>query len=460
MSKNIFGRSLLAATAIGLGLAAAPASAGLFNPETFVLDNGMRVIVVTNRRAPVVSHWVWYMVGGADSPVGKSGLPHYLEHLMFKGTETIPPGEFSKIVARNGGSDNAQTSPDYTAYFQNIARDRLEMVMEMEADRMTNLVMSEEQAIAERSVIIEERQSRVDNDPGARLGEQMNAVQYLNHPYQDPIIGWRHEIESYTREDALAFYDEWYAPNNAVLIVAGDVDMAELRPLAERIYGAIPAREVRTRQRVDEPPQEAPRQVTLADPRVVQPSFIRSYLAPSQRQIGWQKAMAMDLFAEVLGGGNTSRLYRELVVDKAMATGAGSFYRGSSFDETTFRIYASPRAGGDLGELEQAVDEVLDRALKEGVTEEEVERIKKRLRASAIYARDSLSGSIRVIGRALAAGLEIEDVEEWPERLEKITADMVNETARELIQPGASVTGYLKTAEAPANGVEAHGEEG
>ena len=252
------------------------AEAALFNPETFTLDNGMQVVVVTDRRAPVVSHHVWYKVGSADSPPGKSGLPHFLEHLMFKGTENLAPGEFSEIVARNGGNENAFTGSDYTGYYQTIARDRLELVMEMEADRMTNLVLDDAAVLPERDVVLEERSQRVDNDPGSRLAEQLNAAQYLNHPYRLPVIGWRHEMESYTREDALDFYRTWYAPNNAVLIVAGDIDAEELRPLAERYYGAIPRRDVPERVRVQEPPQQAAREVELIDPRVRQPSWSRS----------------------------------------------------------------------------------------------------------------------------------------------------------------------------------------
>ena len=253
-------RPKLPAVCLGVALALTtvtgkPARSALFNPETFTLDNGMQVVVVTNRRAPVVSHHVWYKIGSADSPYGKSGLAHFLEHLMFKGTKSLAPGEFSRIVARNGGNENAFTGPDYTGYFQTIARDRLELVMQMEADRMTNLKLGEQEVVNERSVVLEERSQRVDNDPGARLSEQLNATQYYHHPYRIPVIGWRHEIESYTREDALAFYDAWYAPNNAVLIVAGDIDAAELRPLAEKYYGAIPARPVPPRIRVRSRPR-------------------------------------------------------------------------------------------------------------------------------------------------------------------------------------------------------------
>ena len=236
--------------AASLTLAASSAGqASIFNPETFTLDNGMEVVVVPNHRAPVVAHWVWYRVGTADSPPGKSGLPHFLEHLMFKATETIPQGEFSKIVARNGGNDNALTSYDFTAYYQMIARDRLELVMGMEADRMVNLQLTEEAVLPERDVVIEERRSRIENEPGSLLGEQLNAAQYLHHPYRLPVIGWMHEMQSYTLEDAIDFYKIWYAPNNAILVVAGDITAEELKPMAERTYGQVPSRPVPERER-------------------------------------------------------------------------------------------------------------------------------------------------------------------------------------------------------------------
>lgn len=420
--------------------------AAVFNPETFTLDNGMQVVVVTNRRAPVVSHHVWYKIGSADSPVGKSGLPHFLEHLMFKGTENLESGEFSRIVARNGGNENAFTGPDYTGYFQTIARDRLETVMRMEADRMTNLRLEPGEVLTERDVVLEERSQRVDNDPGARLGEMVNAAQYLNHPYRLPIIGWRHEMADYTREDALDFYRTWYAPNNAVLIVAGDIDAAELRPLAEKYYGAIPARPVPARQRLVEPPQQAAREVDLADARVQQPSLIRSYLAPSFNAGASEHAYALEVLAEILGGTSTSRLYRTLVIDQKLATSAGAYYRGTALDLTTFRVYASPRPGVSLEELEAAVDAQLARLESEPITAAEVERATGRMTAEAVYALDSLSRAVRSFGAALATGGTVEDVEAWPERIAAVTAEQVNAAAAYVLDPEGSVTGRLKPA--------------
>jgi zinc protease len=464
-------RIKLPAACLGVALAVTAVAARLaesavFNPETFTLDNGMQVVVVTNRRAPVVSHHVWYKVGSADSPLGKSGLPHFLEHLMFKGTESLAPGEFSRIVARNGGNENAFTGPDYTGYFQTIAKDRLELVMRMEADRMANLHLDEQEVLHERSVVLEERSQRIDNDPGSRLSEQLNATQYYHHPYRIPVIGWRHEMASYTLEDALDFYRKWYAPNNAVLIVAGDIDVEELRPLAEKYYGAIPARPVPERIRVQEPPQEAPRQIVLSDPRVQQPSWTRSYLAPSFTAGATAHAYPLEVLAEIFGGTSTSRLYRSLVIEQKLATSAGAYYRGSSLDPTTFRVYASPRPGITLDQLEAAVDAELERLRSEPITDKEVARATQRLVAEATYAQDSLSTAVRSFGVALATGRKVEDVEAWPERIDAVTAAEVNAAAAHVFRPEYSVTGRLvsaphrTTASVPAPAVPPRGLTG
>jgi zinc protease len=459
MAMTAISRACGAGVALVLTLTTVGASseAAVFDPETFTLDNGMQVVVVTNRRAPVVSHHVWYKVGSADSPPGKSGLAHFLEHLMFKGTANLESGEFSRIVARNGGSENAFTGPDYTGYFQNIAKDRLETVMRMEADRMTNLRLEPGEVLTERDVVLEERSQRVDNDPGARLGEVVNATQYLNHPYRLPVIGWRHEMASYTREDALAFYRTWYAPNNAVLIVAGDIDAAELRPLAEKYYGVIPARPRPARQRLAEPPQEAPRAVELADPRVQQPSWIRSYLAPSLNAGATEHAYALEVLAEILGGTSTSRLYRSLVIDQKLASSAGAYYRGTALDLATFRVYASPRPGVSLDELEAAVEAELTRLESEPITPQEVGRASSRMIAEAVYARDSLSTAVRSFGAALATGGTVEDVEAWPERIAAVTPAQVNAAAAHVFAADRSVTGRLSPAPVATAAIEPSG---
>ncbi len=426
---------------------AAPAGAGVFNPETFTLANGMQVVVVPNHRAPVVVHMVWYRVGSADDPAGKSGLAHFLEHLMFKGTEKVPGDEFSRTVARNGGNQNAFTSSDYTGYFEKVAKGRLALVMALEADRMVNLVLTDAAVLPERKVILEERRSRTDNEPGALLREQVSAAQYLAHPYRIPIIGWAHEIRSLTTEDALAFYRRYYAPDNAVLVVAGDVTAAELRPLAENTYGAIPARGVEPRRRTQEPPQRAARRVVLRDARVRQPAWNRSYLAPSYTAGAREHAYALQVLAEILGGGATSRLYRALVVERKIAASAGAWYGATSLDVTRFGFYASPARGVEVAAVEAAIDAEIALLLADGVTAQEVARVTTRLVREAVYARDSLSTPARIFGAALTSGRTVDDVEAWPERIAAVTAAEVNAAARAVLKPETSVTGVLLPGE-------------
>lgn len=291
-----------------LSLIALPAFAG---PAitSFELENGLQAVVIEDHRAPVVTQMVWYRVGSADEAPGETGIAHFLEHLMFKGTDKIPEGAFSKLVAENGGQDNAFTSYDYTAYFQRIAADRLDLVMGMEADRMVNLRLTNEIVLPERDVILEERNSRIENDPGSLFQEQMSATLYLNHPYGSPVIGWRSEMEELTLNDALDFYAAHYSPDNAILVVAGDVDPAEVEAMAKKHFGPIPPEGVIPRRRTAEPPQLAAREIEMADPRVRQPYVIRRYLAPSRRTAGDETAASLAMLAQVLGGGGvTSRL--------------------------------------------------------------------------------------------------------------------------------------------------------
>ncbi len=434
--------SIIALAFVAL-MSADPAEARVFDPETFTLDNGMQVVVITNRRAPIVTHMVWYKVGAADESPGESGNAHFLEHLLFKGTKTLGPGEFSEIIARNGGQENAFTSQDYTAYFQTVARDRLEIVMRYEADRMVNLVLTDDVVLPERDVILEERRSRVDNSPGAQLGETMNAAAYLNHPYRLPVIGWEHEIRALNTQTALAFYRKWYAPNNAVLIVAGDVSSDEVRPLAEKYYGKVAARPVPERRRIEEPPQNAARRVTLESAQVRQPSLTIRFLAPSVSSAVHAQTYPLQVLQEIMGGGATSRLYRSLVVEQGLATSAGAGYDSSGLDSGDFSFYASPRPGIEIEQVEQALRAEITRLLDSGVTEEEVATARQRLRASAIYARDSLGTAPNIFGRALTTGQSVEDVEAWPARIEAVTAAQIDAAARAVLRDVQSVTGLL-----------------
>ncbi len=440
--------SALMTLALLVALAAAvgrpeQALAKVFDPVSFTLDNGMQVVVVVNRRAPIVHHSVWYRVGAADEQAGESGLAHFFEHLMFKGTENLAPGEFSEIVAANGGRENAFTSWDYTGYYQTVAADRLEIMMQNEADRMVNLVLTDDVVLPEREVVREERRSRIDNEPASQLGELSRAVQFLNHPYRIPIIGWDHEIEQLSTEAAVAFYNKWYAPNNAILIVAGDVEPEQVRALAEKYYGAIARKAVPERKRVIEPPQNAPREVRLESPRVRQPQVSVTYLAPSYRQSEGNEAYALQVLSEIIGGGATARLYSRLVVEQAVAGSAGAGYNPTNYDYSTFTFYVAPRPGGDLEATEGAMRAQIAELLENGVSEAEVVAAKKRLVAGAVFARDNLSTAPRVIGAALTTGGSLEQIEAWPDRIAEVTAADVNSALKQVLRDEQSVTSYL-----------------
>src|SRR5215207_1184679 len=294
--------------------------------SSFALDNGLDVVVIPDRRTPVVTHMVWYRNGSADDPLGQSGIAHFLEHLMFKGTERHPAGEFSKVVSGLGGQENAFTSYDYTAYFQRVAREHLEAMMAFEADRMTGLAIDEAVVAPEREVVLEERRMRVETDPAAQLSEAMAASLFVHHPYGIPIIGWMHEIEGLNREHALGYYRRFYTPENAILVVAGDVTGDEVRRLADATYGQVAPRGERPiRFRPREPEPVAARHVTVADPKVEQPTMQRLYLVPSCRTASQRDCYALELLAEVIGGGPTSYLYRKLVMERGIAVNAGAW---------------------------------------------------------------------------------------------------------------------------------------
>jgi zinc protease len=413
-------------------------------PASFTLGNGLQVVVIPDHRTPVVTQMTWYKVGSADETPGKSGLAHFLEHLMFKGTSKHPTGEFSQTVLRVGGNENAFTSTDYTGYYQRVPREELGKMMEFEADRMTGLILKDENVLPERDVVLEEFNMRVANNPEARLTEQIMAALYLNHPYGRPVIGWHQEIEKLDREDALAFYRRFYAPNNAILVIAGDVDAAEVRPMVERTFGAVPAQPTipARRQRPQEPEPAAPRTVTLSDARVEQPSLRRYYLVPSATTAAGE-GPALDVLAQLMGGGNNSYLYRRLVIDRPLAVSASAAYQGTSLDATQFSVSASPRSGVEFAQIEQAIDEVISDIGQNAVRAEDLERVKTQLIAEAIYAQDNQATLARWYGGALTTGLSIEDIRSWPDRIRAVTAEQVREAAQKWLDKKRSVTGYL-----------------
>ncbi len=437
-------------------LVAASAAFFVFGPSTdvsassgpdvshFKLANGMEVVVIPDRRVPVVTHMVWYKVGSADEQPGKSGIAHFLEHLMFKGTEKNPAGHFSKTLATIGGQENAFTSSDYTGYFQRVSADRLKMVMEFEADRMTGLKLTDDAVLPERNVVLEEQNSRVANSPAAKLGEDVQAALYLNHPYGRPVIGWRHEIEKLDRKDAIDFYNRWYTPNNAILVVAGDVTADEVKKLAEETYGKIaPRAEIGPRVRPQEPEQRTVRTVTFADPRVTQPSLQRNYLVPSANTAKPGESEALEVLSQILGSGTNSRLYSKLVMEKPLAVSIGAWYQGTALDDTRFAVYGTPRANVSMKDLEDAMDGVIAEIADKGVTNDELERAKIKLVADVVYAQDSQATMARWYGAALTSGLTVEGLKTWPDRVQKVSADQVRDAAKTWLDKRRSVTGYL-----------------
>jgi zinc protease len=438
-------RSLAAAL---LMLAAFPGLAAERSADSeisnFLLDNGMEVVVIPDHRAPVVTHMVWYKIGSADEPPGKSGIAHFFEHLMFKGTRNHKPGEFLTKVAEIGGSENAFTSYDYTAYYQTVSPEALPTMMDYEADRMRNLILTDDVIGPERDVILEERRSRIEASPEALLSEEINATLFQNQPYRVPVIGWMHEMEQLNRVDAVAFYDKYYAPNNAVLVVAGDVDEATVRRLAEQTYGKVPrGPDLPPRMRPIEPEQNTKRTVTLRDPRVSVPSFQKSWVVPSYHTAKDGEAEALDLLSEILGGGSRSRVYQQLVVKTGIASGAGASYSGTYLDDTSFAIYGAPRGEAGIEQVEDAIDAEIRKIIKDGVTASELEKAKNRYVRSMIFARDSQSGMANIYGATLTTGGTVADVAGWPDRVRTVTADQVKAVAAKYLNPDRSVAGYL-----------------
>ena len=420
------------------GAAPAPGAA----VTDFKLDNGLTVVVIPDHRAPVVTHMIWYRNGSADDPPGKSGIAHFLEHLMFKGTTTHANGAFSEAVAEIGGQENAFTSNDYTAYFQRVAKEHLGQMMAFEADRMTGLTLTDEIVAPERDVVLEERRMHCDADPGSQLNEAVQAALFTHHPYGTPIIGWGHEIEGLGREDALAYYRRFYTPENAILVVAGDIEPDEARALADAHYGKIPAR---GRRRGCAPGagrrRAPPRHHQRREGRTA--GVAAGLSTPSQTTAAPGEAEALEVLAHLLGGGQTSLLYRALVIEEKVAVAAGAYYMGNALDDTRFYLYGMPAHEVTLPALDAAVDRVLAKFVAEPLEGGTLERAKTRLIAEAIYAQDSQAMLARWYGASLATGQSLKDVQEWPARIEAVTPEAVIEAARKWLDRRRAVTGFL-----------------
>lgn len=426
---------------------AAYAQDKVYNAETFTLANGMQVVVIPNHRAPVVTHMIWYRVGAADEPRGQSGMAHYLEHLLFKGTPTLPTGEFSRRIRSLGGNENAFTAQDYTAFHESIAVEHLESIMKMEADRMMNTNPPPADFTSEQKVVIEERRQRTENDPRGFFAEQMKALLFINHPYGYPVIGWQHEVEALTWKEIQKFYKQHYGPNNAILVISGDITAAQLKPLAEKIYGPLKPIELPEREWTSVPPMIASPQLTLHHPMIRQPVFMRLYRLPSLKQ-NREDGYALSVLQDILDGGAATRLYKSLVVEQKIATGVNFSYDGLAWSDGTGWISVVPADGVELPVVEEALNKELRQVIADGVTEQELSEAKMRMQDSAAFARDSLAGPAMTVGQALITGIPLDDVEHWPRLIDAITREQIQSVAARYLDPDhinrrPYISGYL-----------------
>ena len=410
----------------------------------FALPNGMQVVVILDHRAPVVTQMVWFKVGAMDDPQGLSGLAHFFEHMMFRGTNKVPGDQFARSVARNGGEDNAFTTEDYTAFYEQIARDRLKLAMDLEADRIANLDLSDSNVNTERDVVLEERRMRTDNSPQALAGEQVDAALFLSHPYGRPVIGWPNEIHHIGRVEAQDFYNHHYAPNNAILVIAGDVTADEVRADASATFGRVPARPLVPRVECAQPARLGETRLSIADPNAKVAFFSRDYRVKSYAEAAPGQAEALEVLAALLGGDPNAALYRKLVVEKKLATDAGASFDGDSRDDGKFNVYAVPAAGVSLESLERAVDNVIARFVTRAPPSADLARVKTQLVASTIYQRDNQYSLASAFGQALAIGLTVADVQSWPQRIGAVTAQTVRSTAAASLIKSEAVTLFLK----------------
>ncbi|MDO8894862.1 pitrilysin family protein [Nitrosomonas sp.] len=408
-------------------------SPALANPHEYLLDNGLKLIVKQDHRSPVVVTQIWYKAGSIDELNGVTGVAHVLEHMMFKGTEKVPNGEFSKKIAAAGGRENAFTSYDYTAYYQQLHKRSLPMAMELESDRMRNLILTEEEFSKEIKVVMEERRLRTDDQARSLLYEKMMAMAYQAHPYKNPIIGWMNDLENMRVEDAQEWYDRWYAPNNATLVVVGDVDAEEVFKLAQKNYGTIQKQSllpINARKPQTESPQVGTKRITVKAPAEL-PYLIMGYHAPGIKNVAtdWEP-YALEILEGVLDGNASARLNKSLVRENQIANSASAGYGAMARGPSIFFLSAVPRAGKTVVELEQALRGEIEKIIKEGVTEEELARVKAQVVASHVYQLDSIYSQAMQLGRLESMGLSFRDVDTILEKLKAVTAEQIREVTK------------------------------
>lgn len=412
--------------------------------KSHTLPNGMRLLVKEDRRAPTVAHMVWYRVGSMDEVDGQSGVAHVLEHMMFKGTPKVGPGEFNKRVAAAGGRDNAFTSLDYTAYFQQIPKESLSDMMALEADRMRHLILDKKAFEQEIKVVMEERRMRTDDNPQALLMEQLNAVAYQAHPYRRPIIGWMNDLEAMTVEDTRDWYQRWYSPNNATLVIVGDVNAEDVFKHAAKTYGQIPARALPVRKPQTEPAQRGTRRLEVHAPADL-PVLVMAYKAPTLRKPAEEKTpYALQMLAAILSGHDAARLNQQLVREQGLAVSAGASYDATARGPALFYLYGSPSQSHTVELLETALRKQIQRIQEHGVSDEELNRAKAQLLASEVYKLDSIFGQAMEIGMLESAGLSWQDQPALLAGLQAVSANDVQTVAKDLLNDLQLTVGILR----------------
>jgi zinc protease len=418
----------------------------IYNAKSTTLSNGMEVVVVENHRTPAATHMVWYKVGAGDEVIGDSGLAHYLEHLMFKGTNIVEPGDFSKKVKAWGGNDNEFTSWDYTAYFQTIPKDKLPDVMMMEADRMRNLNFSDESALTERDVIIQERKERTDSNPSAQLSESMRAALFINHPYGRPIIGWDNELKKLTPDAARQFYKRYYAPDNAILVISGDVNAQDIFEKAESIYGIIKASKTPDRSDWPKVPYIYGSSVVTHEHNSIKQPIWRKLYRTASAVDQYDDFLALEVFEKIIGG-NTGLLYQSLVVDNALASNVSFYASGIGVSDGTISISAKPLENVTLGQIENAIDAVLQSVSNDGITTDQINNAVQQIQDESVYELDSLTGPAMMLGYQIASGLTLNQAETMTQDLERVTPNDIQNVIRKYLLPDSdhyhAVTGKL-----------------
>ncbi len=407
------------------------------------LDNGMRVIVQEDHRAPVMVSQVWYRAGSMDEFNGTTGVAHVLEHMMFRGTKTVPPGEFSKRIAAAGGRENAFTNRDHTAYFQQMQKDRLELAMQLESDRMANLVISDDLFAKEMQVVMEERRLRTDDQPQSVVYERLMATAYQDHPYRRPVIGWMDDLQHMTAQDARDWYARWYVPNNATLVVAGDVNAGDVIALAKRYFGAIPARALPTRKPQDEPAQIGEKRIVVKAPAKV-PYLLMTWHAPTLKN--WEKdtaPYALQILAGVLSGNDSARLQQSLVKTQQIAVSTSAGYDDVARGPGMFMIDATPAPGKSVGALEKAIRDQLERLQRDGISDAELARVKAQVIAADVFQRDSLFYQAMQLGEYVTAGLPPEALAHRVDKLRAVSAKDVQAAAKQWLQDNRLSVGVL-----------------